>query len=282
MIINSKSKKWGLRTSFVVLLIISLITLAPFIFMVISSFKPGQELISNGLNIKLQLDIMTPKNYLTLFTNHEGIYLKWFTNSLIITGMYTILSLFFSSLVGYGLAMYDFKGKNLLFAIVLLVMMVPVEILILPLYKLMITLKLIDKFLGVILPFVVSPFAIFFFRQSAIKIPKDFMEAARIDGCTEFGIFFKIMVPLLRPAFGAMMILQAMSSWNSLVWPLIVLRSTEKLTLPIGLASLITPYGNDYDMLFPGAVMSIIPIVIIFLINQKSFMAGLTAGGVKG
>lgn len=277
-----KTKKWGLRITFLILLLISLITLAPFIFMVISSFKPGQELISNGLNIKLQPEIMTFQNYIVLFTDNDGLYLKWFSNSIIITLMYTVLSLFFSSLVGYGLAMYDFKGKNMIFAMVLLVMMIPVEILLLPLYKLMITLNLIDKFLGVVLPFAVSPFAIFFFRQSAVKIPKDFMEAARIDGCSEYGIYLRIMAPLLKPAFGAMMILQAMNSWNSLVWPLIVLRSTERLTIPIGLASMITPYGNNYDKLFPGAVVSIVPIVIIFILNQKSFIDGLTAGGVKG
>ncbi len=275
-------KRWGLRITFILLLFFSLITLAPFIFMVISSFKPGQELISNGLNMKLQPEIMTLKNYVVLFTDNNGLYLKWFSNSIVITILYTIFSLFFSSLVGYGLAVYNFKGKNLLFGIVLLVMMIPVEILLLPLYKLMITLKLIDKIMGVILPFAVSPFAVFFFRQSAVKIPRDFMEAARIDGCSEYGIYLKVMVPLLKPAFGAMMILQAMNSWNSLVWPLIVLRSTERLTIPIGLASMITPYGNNYDKLFPGAVISIVPIVIIFLINQKSFIDGLTAGGVKG
>lgn len=277
-----KNKKWGLRITFVLLLIISIITLVPFIFMLLSSFKPGQELISNGLNIKLQPEIMTYKNYFVLFTDNNGLYLKWFANSVLITAMYTALSLFLSSIVGYGLAIYDFKGKNLLFGIVLLVMMIPVEILLLPLYKLMIPLKLIDKFLGVVLPFAVSPFAVFFFRQSAVKIPKDFVEAARIDGSSEYGIYFRIMVPLLKPAFGAMMILQAMNSWNSLVWPLIVLRSTERLTIPIGLASMITPYGNNYDKLFPGAVISIIPIVIIFIANQKSFMDGLTAGGIKG
>jgi arabinosaccharide transport system permease protein len=277
-----KGIKWGTKISFIVLLFLSSITLAPFIFLLLSSFKPGQEVISNGLSLNPQFDIMTLKNYVTLFVNHEGVYLKWFTNSIIITGVYTVMSLFFSSLVGYGLAKYEFRGKNFIFGIVLLVMMIPVEILLLPLYKLMITFKLIDKVLGVVLPFAVSPFAIFFFRQSSVGIPKDFMEAARIDGCTEFGIYFRIMVPLLKPAFGAMMILQAMNSWNSMVWPMIVLRTTERLTLPIGLASLITPYGNDYDMLFPGAVLSIIPIVIIFLANQKSFMSGLTAGGVKG
>ncbi len=282
MHIKVKGKKWGTKISFIVLLIISLITLAPFLFLLLSSIKPGQEVISNGLSLNPQFDIMTLKNYVTLFVNHEGVYLKWFTNSIVITGVYTVISLFFSSLVGYGLAKYEFRGKNFIFGIVLLVMMIPVEILLLPLYKLMITFILIDKVLGVVLPFAVSPFAIFFFRQSSVGIPKDFMEAARIDGCTEYGIFFRIMVPLLKPAFGAMMILQAMNSWNSMVWPMIVLRTTEKLTLPIGLASLITPYGNDYDMLFPGAVLSIIPIVIIFLSNQKSFMSGLTAGGVKG
>ncbi|MDF2906790.1 MAG: araQ1 [Herbinix sp.] len=277
-----KGIRWGTIISFVILLIISLLTIAPFLFLLLSSFKPGEEVIRNGLSLNPQFGIMTLANYVTLFVNHEGVYLKWFTNSLVITGVYTAMSLFFSSLVGYGLAKYEFRGKNFIFGIVLLVMMIPVEILLLPLYKLMITFKLIDKVLGVVLPFAVSPFAIFFFRQSAVGIPKDFMEAARIDGCTEFGIYFRIMLPLLKPAFGAMMILQAMNSWNSMVWPMIVLRTTERLTLPIGLASLITPYGNDYDMLFPGAVLSIVPIVIIFLANQKSFMSGLTAGGVKG
>jgi arabinosaccharide transport system permease protein len=146
----------------------------------------------------------------------------------------------------------------------------------------MIGIKLIDTYLGVILPFAVSPFAVFFFRQYAAGIPKDFIEAARIDGCTEYGIFLKIIAPIMKPAFGAMIILTAMTSWNSLVWPLIVLRSTERLTLPIGLASLMTPYGNNYDLLMPGSVMSVVPIVIVFLINQKAFIKGLTVGGVKG
>jgi arabinosaccharide transport system permease protein len=166
--------------------------------------------------------------------------------------------------------------------IVLVVMMIPVEILILPLYKLSISLKMIDTYRGVILPFVVSPFAVFFFRQYAAGLPKDFLDAGRIDGCSEYGIYIRIMVPLMLPAFGAMTILQAMSSWNSFVWPLIVLRTNEMLTLPIGLQSLITPYGNNYDLLLSGAVMSVLPILIVFLFNQKAFISGLTIGGVKG
>jgi arabinosaccharide transport system permease protein len=184
-------------------------------------------------------------------------------------------------MVGYGLAVYNFKGKNLIFLIVLIVMMVPLEILLLPLYKLMITLKLINTYLGVVLPFAVSPFAVFFFRQYVAGLPKELIEAARIDGCSEFKIFFRIMVPLMKPAFGAMAILESMTSWNSFIWPLIVLRSTERLTLPVGLASLMTPYGNNYDMLMSGAVMSVIPITIVFLLNQRAFIEGLTAGGIK-
>ena len=108
------------------------------------------------------------------------------------------------------------------------------------------------------------------------------MDAGRIDGCTEFGIFFRIMVPLMSPAFGAMGILLAMQSWNNFIWPLIVLRTNEMLTLPIGLASMLTPYGNNYDKLIAGSVLAIIPIVIVFLFNQRAFISGLTAGGVKG
>jgi len=248
--------------------------------MLITSFKPGQEMLSKGLTLKMNFDAMTLNNYRIIFFE-DNRYLTWYKNSLIITALYTVSSIFFSSLVGYGLAVYNFKWKNALFFLVLLVMMVPLEILLLPLYRLMITLNLMDTYLGVVLPFAVSPFAIFFFRQYIIGLPKDLIEAARVDGCCEFMIYFKIIVPLMKPAFGAMIILQALTSWNAFVWPLVVLRSSGKLTLPIGLMSLLTPYGNSYDMIMPGAVMSVIPIAIIFLLNQRAFIEGLTAGGIK-
>jgi len=274
---HSKPRSYS---SFIILTLVCVIFLAPFFFMLVTSFKPGQEMLSKGLTLKMNFDAMTLNNYKIIFFE-DNRYLTWYKNSLIITALYTVLSLFFSSLVGYGLAVYNFKGKNLIFFIVLLVMMVPLEILLLPLYRLMITLNLMDTYLGVVLPFAVSPFAIFFFRQYIVGIPKELIEAARVDGCGEFRIFFKIMVPLMKPAFGAMTILQALTSWNAFVWPLIVLRSADKLTLPIGLMSLLTPYGNSYDMIMPGAVMSVIPIAIIFLLNQRAFIEGLTAGGIK-
>jgi arabinosaccharide transport system permease protein len=282
--VASKSKQKGKMAAigiFLVLGLVCIFALIPFYFMLVSSFKSGTELVRNGINLDFPIAKFTLNGYFSLFTNRDGIYFWWFKNSFLITLFQTACALFFSSMVGYGLAVYRFKGRNLIFVMVLVVMMVPIEILILPLYQLITKMRLIDTYAGVILPFAVPPTAIFFFRQFALGLPKELLDSGRIDGCTEIGIYFKIMMPLMKPAFGAMFILQAMFSWNSFVWPLIALRSDQKLTLPIGLASLMTPYGNNYDMLMPGAVLSVIPVVIIFLLNQKVFVSGLTIGAIK-
>jgi arabinosaccharide transport system permease protein len=192
------------------------------------------------------------------------------------------LSLFFSSLVGYGLGVYRFVGRNTVFLLVLFVMLVPLQILILPLYSMMIDIGGMDTYWGALLPFLVSPFAIFFFRQYAVGIPKDYLDAGRVDGLNEYAIYFRITAPLMAPAFGAMAILTAQQSWNSFLWPLIVMRTNEMLTLPIGLNSLLTPYGNNYNMLISGATMASLPIIIVFFFFQKYFMSGLTTGGIKG
>ena len=278
-------KKKNMLTSIVLILFfiaVSILFLFPLYYLVMASFKPADELFRNGLDFSINLDLMNLNNYRLLFTDGGGVYLSWYKNSLLITALYTGLGLFLSSMVGYGLGAYQFKGRNFIFLLVLFVLMMPVEILMLPLYKLMISLGMINKYSGVILPFVVSPIAVFFFRQFVSGLPKDFIDAGRIDGCTEIGIFFRIMVPLMAPAFGAMGILLAMQSWHNFIWPLIVLRTNEMLTLPIGLASMLTPYGNNYDKLIAGSVLAIIPIIIVFLFNQRAFISGLTAGGVKG
>jgi arabinosaccharide transport system permease protein len=282
MISNNIKKRLISLALLVLMIAIAVFCLGPLFFLLSSSFKPGSEMIRNGITLKLDIGKMNFDNYKLLWEGKDGIYLYWYRNSVIITFLGTVLSLILSSLVGYGLAMYKFKGRNFLFILILIVMMTPIEILILPLYKLSIAIRFIDTYHGVILPFAVSPFAVFFFRQYASKLSKEFMDAGRIDGCSEFGIYFRIMMPLMLPAFGAMTILQAMSGWNAFVWPLIVLRSNEMLTLPIGLQSLLTPYGNNYDLLLSGVVMSIIPIMIVFWCNQKAFISGLTVGGVKG
>ncbi|MGP4039351.1 carbohydrate ABC transporter permease [Gracilibacillus sp. D59] len=261
--------------------IVCLIALFPVIMLLISSLRPSSELMRTGISLAFDWSILNFDNYDYIFTQ-AGDYWTWYTNSLIISAVTIVLSLFFSSMVGYALAVYDFKGRNLFFTFVVFILMVPFEILMLPLFQMMIKVQLVDSYLGVILPMVVAPIAVFFFRQYALGLPVQLMDAARIDGSTEYGIFFKIMLPLMGPSLGAMAILQGLGSWNNFLWPLIVLRSNDMFTLPIGLATLLTPYGNNYDVLIAGSVMTIVPIIILFIFFQRYFVAGLTTGGVKG
>jgi arabinosaccharide transport system permease protein len=265
----------------IIFIIISVFALFPLFAIALGSLKPSTEILRFGLNLKIQPELLSFKNYSFIFSGGTD-YFSWYKNSILITITSTILCLLFTSMVGYGLAVYQFKFKNLIFGLVLIVMMIPVEIIMLPLYKLTMGLGLMDTLLGAFLPFVVAPIPIFFFRQYASGLPKDLLDAARVDGCTEVGIYFRIMMPLMAPAFSSMAILQALHSWNNFLWPLIVLRSSEKLTLPIGLSTLLTPYGNNYDVLIAGSVMAIFPVLILYIFFQRYFIEGMTAGGVKG
>jgi len=273
---------WFSLPMLIVGVIAAAFALFPFYAIFLASLKPAELVTKMGLSLKIDPGIMTFHNYVSLFTESAGRYFTWFRNSLLLTVMGTVISLFFSALVGFGLAMYQFRLRNLIFTLVLLVMMVPMEIIMLPLYKLTIGLKLINSYWGVVLPFAVAPLPVFFFRQYASGLPKDFADAARIDGCTEYGMFFRVFVPLMTPAFGAMTILQALGNWNNFLWPLIVLRTDDKLTIPIGLSTLLTPYGNNYEMLLAGSVLAVLPILILFVFFQRYFISGLTVGGVKG
>lgn len=266
---------------FVFYVIVVIITLLPLALLAVSSLRPGSELMRNGLNFNLDWAAANLNNYKLLF-NGQNSYFVWYKNSLVITVVQLVLALFLSACVGYAFAMYEFRCKNLLFMCVLLVMMVPTEIILLPLYKLTIGMGLSDSIWGIILPYMVVPMLIFFFRQYLSGIPKDFLDAARVDGCTEYGIFFRIMIPLMKPSFAAMGIYQGMQSWNNFLWPMIVVRSAENVTLPVGLQSLMSPYGNNYDILIAGACFAIIPILILFVCFQSYFIEGMTAGGVKG
>lgn len=263
-------------------IVVALCAVFPFYYLLLASFRPSDQLFRRGMDFGLDPGLMTLKNYHYIFFGKGQIYFYWYRNSILITSLYTVSALFLSSLVGYGLAVYNFKGKNLIFTLVLFVLMVPLEILMLPLYRMLIYMKLVNTFAGVVLPFIVSPLGIFFFRQYASGLHRDYLDAGRIDGCSEYGLFFKIMAPLMTPAYGAMAILLSMRSWNDFVWPLLVLRTNKMFTIPIGLSGLMSPYGNNYDLLISGAVLAVIPISILFILNQKSFIAGLTAGGVKG
>ena len=266
---------------FVLFAILSVIILIPFYILVISSFKPGNDLIRYGINLKLEFDKMSLDNFIFLFTGQHQ-YFTWFFNSLFLTAVSVIVTLFVCAAVGYGFAMYDFKGKNFLFICVLFVMMVPFEILMVPMYSQIIDMGLIDTYTGIVLPGITSASTVFFFRQYLLGIPKDLISAGRIDGASEYGIFFRIIIPIMKPAFAAMAILNTMGAWNNLLWPLLVLKTDTKFTLPIGLNTLLTPYGNNYDLLIVGSFFSVIPVLIIFLCFQKYFVDGMTAGALKG
>lgn len=264
--------------------ILSAIIVFPLLAGLIASFRPGTELIRKGLSIDLDFSTMTLANYKYLFGGNADSqkYMMWYKNSLILTAVSVVLTLFVCYIVAYGLTMYNYKLKNFLFFIVIATMMVPFEILILPLYKEMISLNLIDTMAGVVLPGICGASTIFFFRQYMTGLPKELLDAGRIDGATEYGICFKIMMPITKPAFAAMSILCAMGAWNNVLWPMLVFRSAEKFTLPIGLNTLLTPYGNNYDVLIAGSMFGIIPVFIVFLCFQRYFIDGMTAGAVKG
>ncbi|MBQ9611596.1 MAG: carbohydrate ABC transporter permease [Lachnospiraceae bacterium] len=250
----------------------------------LASFRPGTELIRRGLSIDLNPATMTLSNYRYLFGGNVDSkkYFMWYRNSLTITIISVVATLLICYFVAYGLTMYDFALKNFLFTLVLATMMVPFEILMLPMYKEIIKLGLIDTYTGVIITGVCSASTIFFFRQYLSGLPRDLLSAARIDGANEYSISVRIILPLAKPAFASMGILCAMGSWNAILWPLLVLKGAEKFTLPIGLNTLLTPYGNNYDVLIAGSMFGILPIFIIFLLFQKYIIDGMTAGAVKG
>jgi arabinosaccharide transport system permease protein len=267
-----------LVTLFIVLIAVFL---APFISIIFTSLKNSTEIISKGFNLNIDLKSITFDNYTYLFTGDHN-YFRWFANSIILTFGQTVLTLFVSAWVGYGFAMYSFKGKNLLFVCVLIVMMIPFEILMLPLYQEIIALNLIDTYWGIMLPYLANPIAVFFFSQYLKGIPKEILDSGRIDGCSEYGIFIRLILPIMKPALAAMAIFIGMTSWNNYLWPMLVLKTGEKFTLPIGLSSLLGVYGNNYKLLIAGSVLSIVPIVILFISAQKFFIEGMTAGSVKG
>lgn len=250
----------------------------------IASFRPGRELIRRGLSLNLNPEGMTLNNYIYLFSGNADSrkYWMWFKNSMVLTLVTVVLTLLVCYFVAYGITMYNFKLQRFLFMLVIATMMVPFEILLMPLYQEMIDINLIDSMWGVILPGLCSASTIFFFHQYMISLPKELLDAGRIDGANEYYISVRIMMPITKPAFSSMAILSAMGAWNNMLWPLMVFRSASKFTLTIGLNTLLTPYGNNYDMLIAGSMLAIVPIMIVFLCFQKYIIDGMTAGAVKG
>lgn len=261
--------------------VLGVIMLIPFVSILLTSLKDSNTLMRNGFNLKISLDTFTLENYKYLFSG-ENDFFRWFGNSIFLTSVQTVLTLIVSAWVGYGFAFYNFKGKNILFVCVLIVMMIPFEILMLPMYREIIAMKLMNNYIGIMLPFLANPIAIFFFRQFLQSIPREIVDAGRIDGCSEYGIFIRLIMPIMKPAFAAMAIFVGMASWNNFLWPMLVLTESKMFTLPIGINSLLGPYGNNYMLLVSGAVMSVLPIMVLFFSAQRFFIEGMSTGSVKG
>lgn len=269
----------AIQTTF--LIVLTLIVLVPLVTIFIGTFQDGNDIVRNGISFDVTWSDLSLENYVLLFTD-SGLYFRWFFNSIGLTAVQVVGTLLVSSFVAYGFAMYDFKAKTAWFICVLILMTVPFEIMMLPLYVMVNDVGLSDSYAVVVIPFLAAAVTIFFFRQYFLGIPKELLEAGRVDGVTEFGIFFKLVVPIAKPAFAAMAILNGMIIWNNFLWPLLVLRSAEKFTLTIGLNTLLTPYGNNYDLLIIGSFFSIIPVLVLFLLFQRFFIAGMAAGALKG
>ena len=290
-----KKEKEGRRFSVSTVVVVALFALLAFLIIVplyallLGTFKGGAELFVSGLNLNPTWDKLHLKAWRYLFTGvmsdgtsnlHD--YFIWYKNSLFIVLVQGGLTLLLSSMVAYGLSKYRFKGQNVMFLCVLLVMMIPLEILMLPMYSQINTMGLRDSYAGVMLPFLVSMSAVFFFRQFLEGVPIDLLDAGRVDGCTEYGIFFRIIMPVMLPAYASMAVMVGMGAWNGLLWPMLVISDMKKYTIPIGLNTLWSPYGNNYDLMITGSCFAIVPLLVLYLFAQRFIVEGMTAGAVKG
>lgn len=263
---------------YVVLILIALTMLLPFYMMFVMSTLSTNEIYS------FPPLMWFGQNLVTNFRNMVGAVNlpKAFLNSCIVTFSYTILVLFFCSIGGYAFAVYDFPGKNKLFAILLATMMVPSTAGIIPWFIMMSKFGWVNDFKALIIPGCANAFGIFWMRQYCQNnVPRSLMEAARIDGCSEWLIFFRVIAPILKPAYASLGIMQFVNMWNEFMQSLIVLRKERLYTLPLLLRSMVSDKGNDYGAIMLANTCAVLPLLICFLCASKFFMDGLTAGAVK-
>ena len=278
--VRSRREKRKKRVSQVILAIILLIggffMIFPFIWMVASSLKNAQDIYT--------LSVIPPDptldNYRTVIQDTS--YVRWFANSLIVAGITTLSVAFFDSLAGYTLAKFRFPGSTLIFILILSTLMVPTEMLVIPWYVLSIEMSWTDSYWGVMFPGVISAFGVFLMRQFFMGVPNDLIDAARLDGFSEFRIFWNIALPLVRPAVAALCIFTFLGNWNAYIWPLIVIRSEEMRTLPVGIAFFSSEAGSAFHLIMAAAALATIPVIIIFLIFQRHIIKGIALAGLKG
>lgn len=269
------------RTQWAVLLALSLgavVIVVPFAWMLLSSFKPNAEIVQ--LPPTFVPDRPTFANYVRVWT--EIAFGRYMWNSLWLATVKTLLVLYTSALAGYLFAIYEFRGKRLLFGLVLATMMVPWPVTIIAQYQQMLWFGWVGSYAALIVPALMNSFGIFMMRQFISALPRDLIDAARVDGASEFGIFHRIVLPLSRAAASALAVFVFLWSWDDFLWPYLMLLDDADYVLPIGVALLQGRYEVDFGAVFAGMSLSIVPVVIVYVFLQRSFIEGIAFSGLKG
>lgn len=261
-----------------ILTIALLAVVAPFVWMVLGSFKGEGEL--RQIPLTWWPEAGSLDNYTQLFSRLN--FTQYFANSTIVAVCVTVGNLLFCTMLGYALAMLDFPGKRALFLVVMATLMIPGVVTFVPLFILVANAGLVDTLPGLILPFLVSPFGVFLMRQYISTLPRDLIDAARVDGAGELSIFARIILPLCGPALATLGILTFLGSWNNFLWPLVVAQNEDTYTLPVALALYSTGQNStQYGLLLAGATVVVLPVLAIFLIFQRRFIEGIASTGIK-
>ncbi len=267
------------------LIVLSILSVFPFIWLLSTSLKGAGE------NIFAYPPVLFPKDF--TFANYVGVrqkvdLMRYFINSMIVAFFTVVLNLILSSLAGYPLARMEFKGKKIIFFAILATIMVPFQAIMLPVYLITLKLHLVDSvnsamgFIGLVMPFAVSAFGIFLMRQAFLTIPKEMEEAAIVDGCNVFQVFWKVLLPMVKPSLAVLAIFTFIGSWGEFLWPSIVLTKETMYTLPVGVNNLQGMFSSNWRFIAAGSIISTIPIIIFFLAMQKYFISGENEGAVKG
>ena len=272
----------GIRASrillYAILLLGAALALLPLLWMVSASLMPTGA--ANSYPPRLFPSHPTLAHYREIFTRFDmG---RFVLNSVIIAFTVTVISLFINSMAGYAFAKLRFNGRDRLFRALTLGLVVPVQVAMLPLFLMFKEMGLINSYWGVIIPSLSSIFGIFLIRQYALDIPEDLLDAARIDGAGEFRIYLSIVLPVIAPILATLAIWTFLTTWNDFMWPLIVLSDQSKFTLPVALASLSGEHVQDTELMMAGSVVTVLPVLLVFLFLQRYYVRGIMAGGVKG
>ncbi len=275
---RSKRETWIWQGAFyVVVIALSVATVVPFLFMASTSLTKSFTMMTYPPSL-IPEDPSLDNFYEIIFVFQKGLFPRWFFNTVFTTVLITGGSLLMNTLSGYIFAKKSFYGRDLLFTLLLATMMVPVAVVLIPSFQIIRTFKLFNTYWALIIPALATPFGIFMMRQFISSLPTELIEVAKIDGGSELRIFWSIIIPLSTPGMAALGIFTVMNAWNAFLWPLIVLRANEMRTLVVGLATVQSEFNINYGLVMAGSVLTILPLLIIYLIFQPYFVEGLRMG----